>query len=244
MIDLKQLREDPERFRQGAARKNIAVDIDRLVELDAERRRVQAEIDTLRASQKSLAKETGPRMGQLAARLKSAPDDERPAIEAELEDLRSRPQQIKSQIQSHEETVRAIEPELDAILLTVPMPADDDVPVGASADDNVEIRRWAPEGFDPGRTFRENRGFDPKSHLDLVHDLGLADFERGVKLAGSRSYVLTGNGFRLHNAALRAAFDFMTEENGFTPMSVPVIVREEAMVGTGLFPGGRDQAYH
>ncbi len=72
---------------------------------------------------------------------------------------------------------------------------------------------------------------------------GLVDFPRGVKIAGSRSYVLTGDGMRLHQAVLRYAVDFMANENGFTPMSVPVLVREEAMVGTGFFPAGREQAY-
>jgi seryl-tRNA synthetase len=72
----------------------------------------------------------------------------------------------------------------------------------------------------------------------------LVDFERGVKLAGTRSYILTGDGMRLHNAILRYAMEFMTEKQGFTPVSVPVVVREEAMVGTGFFPAGREQAYH
>src|SRR4029079_1783861 len=75
-------------------------------------------------------------------------------------------------------------------------------------------------------------------------DLVLAAFERGVKIGGSRSYVLTGDGMRLHQAVLRYAFDMMIEKNGFKGMSVPVIVREEAMVGTGFFPAGREQAYH
>ena len=70
------------------------------------------------------------------------------------------------------------------------------------------------------------------------------DFERGVKMAGSRHYVLVGDGMRLHQAILRLAFDHMTQTHGFTPMSVPVIVREECMVGTGFFPSGREQAYH
>jgi hypothetical protein len=77
-----------------------------------------------------------------------------------------------------------------------------------------------------------------------VRPLGLVDFPRGVKLAGTRSYVLTGMGMRLHQAVLRYAIDFMADTNGFTPMSVPVVVKEEAMEGTGFFPHGRDQAYH
>jgi seryl-tRNA synthetase len=76
-----------------------------------------------------------------------------------------------------------------------------------------------------------------------MQDLGMVDFERGVKIAGSRSYVLTGAGMRLHQAILRYAFDYMTYEHGFTPVSVSDLVRHEMMVGTGFFPHGREQVY-
>ena len=132
---------------------------------------------------------------------------------------------------------------LNEILLRVPLPPDADVPVGTGSDGNVELRRWAPSGWDFSKTFEQNKGFKPRSHLELCEMHRLVDFPRGVKMAGSRSYVLTGDGMRLHQAVLRFAVDFMTNENGFTPMSVPVLVREEAMVGTGFFPAGREQAY-
>ncbi len=77
-----------------------------------------------------------------------------------------------------------------------------------------------------------------------MRDLKLADFERGVKLAGSRSYILTGVGMQLHQAVLQFALNHMILKHGFRAMSVPVLVREEAMVGTGFFPAGREQAYH
>jgi seryl-tRNA synthetase len=73
---------------------------------------------------------------------------------------------------------------------------------------------------------------------------GLVDFERGVKMAGTRHYVMTGLGMRLHQAVLRYAIDFMADRRGFTPMGVPVLVKEECMIGTGFFPAGREQAYH
>src|SRR6185295_6556033 len=117
-------------------------------------------------------------------------------------------------------------------------------PVGTSSADNVEVKRWNPPGFDTSKSFESQRGFKPRGHIDLVRDLKLADFERGVKMAGTRSYILTGDGMRLHQAVLRYAMDMMIEKNGFSAMSVPVIVREEAMIGTGFFPAGREQAYH
>jgi seryl-tRNA synthetase len=91
----------------------------------------------------------------------------------------------------------------------------------------------------------EPRKFDfaPKSHVELGKSLGLFDVDRGVKMAGSRSYVLTGAGALLHNAVLRMAQDFMIHVQHFTPMTIPVLVREAAMRGTGFFPAGREQAY-
>jgi seryl-tRNA synthetase len=244
MIDLKALRDDPERYRAGAAKKNRGdVDIDAILKLDEQRRSLSTRADELRSEQKRLAKESGPQIGKLSGQLKKAEGDERDRLEAQIAELKAKPASLKDEIQSIEEKLQSIEPELRSLLLRVPQPPDADVPVGASADDNVEIRRWSPDGWDPGKSFAENRGFEAKSHEALCAELGLVDFERGVKLAGSRSYVLTGMGMRLHQAVLRFAMDFITDEKGFTPMSAPVLVREEAMVGTGFFPGGRDQTY-
>lgn len=247
MIDLKLLREHPHRFREGARLKGIPCDIDHLIHLDAQRRAIQTAIQDLRAQQGRIEKDLGPQIGKLAGRIKQASDAERQALQAELDALKARPAALKADIQAREAELAAIEPDFHALLLQVPLPPDPDVPVGASSDDNVEIRRWSPTGeraFDIAKSFHAQRGFAPKTHIELVRDLGLCDFERGVKLAGTRSYILTGDGMRLHLALLRYAVDFMVERHGFSPMSVPVLVREEAMVGTGFFPAGREQAYH
>jgi seryl-tRNA synthetase len=243
MIDLKDLRENPDRYRIGAANKRVAVDIDRLLVLDTDKRDLQARIEALRAQQNKLAKETGPQIGKLMGALKKASDEEKPAIEAQIAEIKAAPAALKAEIQQLDQRLNAIEPELAALLLAVPMPADDDVPIGTSADDNVELRIWTPDNWDPTKTFYENKGFQPKTHLELCENLGLVDYPRGVKLAGSRSYFLTGDGMKLHQAILRYAFDFMVANHGFKPMSVPVLVRENAMVGTGFFPGGRAQSY-
>ena len=236
MIDLKQLRDDPERFRQGCADKGVSVDLDRLLALDHERRGILTRLEEARAAQNKLGKETGPQMGRLKGQLKSAEGDAKAAIEAELAKLERRPSELKASIHALETELAAIEPAWRDLWMQVPQPPAPDVPPGKGSEDNVEIRRWSPAGFDPARSFAENRGFAAKTHLELVRDLGLVDFERGVKMAGSRHYVLTGLGMRLHQAVLRWAFDFMTIEQGFTPLSVPVIVREECMTGTGFFP--------
>ena len=244
MIDLKHLREDPDRYRLGAARKGIAVDIDLVLKLDERRRSLIAEQETLRADQNRLAKESGPQIGKLQGQLKGATDPaQKAALEAEIETLRKKPAALKEQIQAMDGDVAAVGAELDALLLQIPQPPDADVPVGTSADDNVELRRWDPSWFDSSKTFAQNKGFDPKSHLELGEKLGLMTFDRAVRMAGSRSYALTGMGMRLHQAVLRFALDFIVDHHGFTPMSVPVVVREECMVGTGFFPAGRDQTY-
>jgi seryl-tRNA synthetase len=243
MIDLRELREKPDRFREGCRKKRMVVNIDRLLELDASKRELGARAEQLRSEQKKLAKDSGPLIGRLSGQLKQATGAERERLEAEVATLKARPGELKGEIQALEDRLAAMEPELQGLLLQVPLPPDDDVPVGASSEDNVEISRWNPGWFDPAKSFAANKGFEPKGHLELIERHGLADFGRGVKLAGSRSYVLVGDGARLHNAILRYAQDFIIAR-GFIPVTVPVLVREEAMVGTGFFPAGREQAYH
>lgn len=240
MIDLKLLRENPDRFRRGAANKGSDVDIDALLDLDCQLRAFQTELQDLVAEKNRIGKE----IGQMAGRMKKAADDaERAELQARMKALQQRPTEIKAREAELSAHIAELEPQRDAIWLRVPQPADDDVPVGKSAQDNVELRRWNPDWFDPARSFEDNRGFAPLTHVELAERHGLIDFQRAVRMAGSRSYVLMGDGMRLHQAVLRFAFDYMTNENGFVPVSVPVIVRDDIMVGTGFFPEGRDQAY-
>ncbi len=249
MIDLRLLRDDPERFAEGARKKAMRVDIDRILDLDKRRREALTEQENLRAEQNRLAKEAGPKMGQLMAEGKKADAARQSDIAKEVEELRSRPAALKAKIQDLELIIQAVEPELHRLLLEVPQPPDADVPVGKGAEDNVQIRAWNPSAkdgmpaFDVSKSFESQRGFRPKNHIELMTMHGMVDFERGVKIAGSRSYLLTGWGARLHFAALRYAMDFMSNNHGFTPVNVPVLAREEALIGTGFFPGGREQVY-
>ncbi|CAN5811931.1 serine--tRNA ligase [soil metagenome] len=250
MIDLKDLREHPQRYKDGAAKKRMPdVQIDRALRLDEERRATLTQLESKRAERGKIDKEMGPQMGKLGAALKqAAAGPARDALQAELDGLKARPAALKDEIACLDAAVAGLEPELNSILLTIPQPPDDDVPVGSGAEDNIQVRTWAPasgpRAFDLAKSFAAQRGFAPKSHIQLCKDLGLVDFPRGVKVSGTRSYILTGKGFLLHQALTRYAFDFMVHTHGFTPMSVPVLVREEAMVGTGFFPAGREQAYH
>ncbi|MCH2143106.1 MAG: serine--tRNA ligase [Phycisphaerales bacterium] len=244
MIDLKALRDDPQRFIDGARDKNIDVDIEQLLELDAARRAALSTQEQTRAEQKRVSKELGPKIGALKGQLKSADESTKAKLERELAELEAVPGALKKTVQEAEAAVAELDQPMRELLLHIPLPADDDVPRGGGAEDNVEIRRWSTESFDPAATFESQRGFQPKTHLELVNAHNLVDFERAVKVGGTRHYSLIGDGMRLHQAVLRMAFDIITEEHDFTPVSVPVIVREECMLGTGFFPEGREQAYH
>lgn len=239
MIDLKDLRANPDKYRQGARAKGSDVDVDALLAVDAQLREAQQRQQTLAAEKNRISKE----IGQVMGKLKKAEGQEKAQLEAERDRLQARPNQIKQEQAEADEKVAELEPQRDALWLRVPQPPDEDVPRGESDEDNIELRQWHPDWFDPTQSFEANKGFAPRTHMELGRALGLVDFERGVKMAGARSYVLTGLGQRLHNAVLQLAFNYMLDEHGFQAMSVPVLVREELMEGTGFFPEGKDQAY-
>ncbi|MBO6513663.1 MAG: hypothetical protein JJ974_06850, partial [Phycisphaerales bacterium] len=181
MIDLKALRENPQRFKDGCAKKNYAVDIDQLLALDEQRRSLMSEQESLRAEQKKLSKETGPKIGQLMGKLKSAEGSDKDSIEAEIAEIKSAPAKLKDQITELESKITAVEPDLNELLLAIPLPPDDDVPVGTTSDDNIEISKWAPDGWDFGKSFKDNKGFAPRSHIELCEMHSMVDFPRGVK---------------------------------------------------------------
>ncbi len=218
MIDIKDLREHPDKYRRGAELKNITVNIPAVLDLDGQCTRAQLDFDRLRAEQNELSRQIG-----------KAKDPE------ERESIKSKAAAMKPQLQELEQQRKTAEAARDQLLLQIPQPPDDDVPPGKAADDNVVLRTHGePRHFE----------FKPKSHMELGKALDLFDFEAGVKLAGSRSYFLKGPGADLHQAVLRLAIDMMTRENGFTQLTVPVLVRDIAMQGTGFFPASREQAYH
>ncbi|QQE10951.1 serine--tRNA ligase [Planctomycetota bacterium] len=230
MIDIKEFRSNPDKFRKAATDKHIGVDIDALIKLDDEYRELFSKQQHLTAEKNQIGKQ----IGQIAGRMKKASDDEKADLQKQMKDLQARPSEIKNQEQELTERIQAIEPERKDLLLRVPQPQADDVPLGKDDAENVELRKVGEiPTFD----------FEPKDHVALGQELGMIDVERGVKIAGSRSYYLTGAGALLHQAILRLAYDMMVFEKGFEPQNVPLLVREHAMEGTGYLPAGRDQAY-
>jgi len=215
MIDIRELREHPEIYIKAAQDKRIEADIPKLLELDQQLKDIKARLQDI-ATEKN-------RIGKSVPKLSGAEKD------AALSEL----SRLKQEEEDDQERVKQLQPQFDALMLQVPQPADADVSVGKDDTENVELRR---EG--------EVRSFDfpVKDHVELGVALNMIDIERGVKLAGTRNYFLKGDGALLHWAVLRFAIDFMLER-GYVPMSVPLLMRDEAMQGTGYYPGAEEQTY-
>jgi seryl-tRNA synthetase len=235
MLDIKFIRENAELVKRGAAAKRIGCDVERLLSVDRRRRELQLELDGLREK----VKEDGQLVGLL--RNPKSPgyttaiaEGKTPAqLKAEAERIQVGLTAIKPKIKELEEAEGPIVEEFEQLMLTIPQPADPEAPEGKDDTENVELRRVGEV-----RKFE----FESKDHVALGAELGIIDIERGVKLAGSRNYILRGDGALVHQAVLRLAQDMMVAR-GFVPMVVPVLVKEEVMYGTGYFPTGRDQAY-
>lgn len=235
MIDIKLIREQTDAVRHAIQVKGLACDLDRLLEVDNDRRTSQQEADKLRSQLKELSAQIGhyknPKSKWFQDQLaKGRTADE---LETEGEQIQAQTGAIKDGIKELEEKERGIVEEFNALMLTVPQIPSAKTPVGASDVENVEVRRHGtPRKFD----------FQPKDHVELGTAHGMIDLERGVKLAGSRNYLLRGAGSMLHHAILRLAMDTITQR-GFEPVTVPVLVNDKQMYGTGYYPGGEEQAY-
>lgn len=219
MLDIKYIRANAEVVKAAVKNKNLTgtVDIDRLLAVDEDMRKVSVELDDLRAQR-----------NQLDDQIKSAKSQEEraPAIEKATA--------LKPQIQELEAKLAELKPEFDKLMLWVPNVPAVDVPVADSEDGNVVLYE---KGTKP--TF----DFQPKEHMDLAESLNLIDTKRGAKIAGFRGYFVTGRGMLLEQALLRYALDFMVEK-GFTPMNVPIMVDKKWLTGTGYFPWGEDDHYY
>ncbi|HDS83640.1 MAG TPA: serine--tRNA ligase [Phycisphaerales bacterium] len=215
MIDIKLIRENPRLFKDGAAAKRFDVDIDRLIKVDADLLDNKKKLQDIATEKNRLGKEI-PRLS--------------PEAKKEVLDTLSR---LKEQEAALNEAVKQLQPEFDDLISQVPQPPAPEVPYGEDDTQNVELRTWG--------TIREF-DFEPKDHIQLGLALDIIDTERGVKLAGTRNYFLKGDGALLHWAVLRFAMDYMVGQ-GYLPMSVPLLMRDEAMRGTGYFPGSEEQTY-
>jgi len=219
MLDMKWIRAHADEVQAAANGKKINISIGELLERDEERRALLQEVEEGRRTRNTLSADIGKRM--------QSGDRE------QAEGLRTQVKQLNEKLEEIEAKLAGVQEEVTRLQWLVPNVVSPDTPIGASDEDNVELRRV---GETP--TF----AYMAKDHVELgeLHDL--IDIPRGVKIGGTRSYVLKGPGLLLHRAVQQLALDLLMR-HGFTPMEVPLMVREDALVNTGFFPTGRDQVY-
>jgi seryl-tRNA synthetase len=215
MIDIKQICKEPEKFEKAAKDKGFEVDLHELLRLDRILRDSKKRLQDITTEKNRIGKEIPNLSGE--------------AKQSALEQLAK----LKKDESAFQTRVKVEQPKFDDLMYLVAQPADDDVPIGKDETENAEIRREGKiRQFD----------FEPKDHVQLGLDLGIIDIERGVKLAGTRNYFLKGDGALLHQAVLQFAMDCMVKK-GYMPLSVPLLMRDEVMRGTGFFPGFEEQTY-
>ena len=220
MHDIRKIRENPAAFDAALARRGLPPVSGEILAIDAARRAHILAAETAQAERNKASKEIG------AAKARG--DD------AEFERLRALVAAKKAEIAGLEEKARAEDQRLTDMLMGLPNLPLDDVPDGDDENDNVEINRWGtPRSFD----------FEPREHFDIPAARPGMDFELAARLSGSRFMVLKGAMVRLHRALAQFMLDTHVNENGLTEMWVPVLVREEAMYGTGQLPKFAEDSY-
>ncbi len=217
MLDLKLIRSDPERVKTALARRGAAEQVDELLALDARRRQLLPEVESAQAERKTLSRQIG--------EAKQAGGD--------AEGLMATVQGLKEQIEAGKEELEKVDAELERIAVALPNLPDPDAPDGMTEEDAVVLREvGARPEFD----------FEARDHLEIGTELGLIDMEAGARLSGSRFAYLKGDLVMLELALVRFAIELVRDE-GHEPVVPPVLVREEALEGTGFLPGDRDQIY-
>jgi seryl-tRNA synthetase len=217
MLDLRLIRSDPERVKQALARRGAAEGVDELIALDTRRRELLPEIESAQAERNTLSKQVG----------------EAKQRGEEAEDLVATVQGLKERIDSGKAELEKVEADLSRVATALPNLPDPEAPDGMTEEDAVVIREVGERpGFD----------FEPRDHLQIGQELGLIDMESAAKVSGSRFAYLKGDLVLLELALVRYAIELVRGE-GHEPVVPPVLVREEALHGTGFLPGDRDQIY-
>jgi len=216
LLSIQLIRQDPDLVRDSLAKRGEPNDLSDVLQLDEERRRMLQDVEGLRAKRNEVSKQIG--------KMKDKP----PELLAEMRDIGDR-------IKSLDEGLADNETRLNDLLMRLPNIVHETVPVGADETANVEVRRWGePRRFD----------FEPLPHWDLGEKLGIIDFERGVKISGSRFYVLKGMGAKLQRALITLMLNLHVSEHGYTEIYPPFMVKEECMYGSGNLPKFIDHLYH
>jgi seryl-tRNA synthetase len=221
VIDIRLLREKPDEVREGYGRLGTTVDLDRVMAMDARLRDLKNESQTLQAEQNRLSKEIG----------RAAPGEAREQAKAAGLAFKERIERLAGEL-------AAAEAALESQLLELPNLPHPSVPTGKDESENRVIRQ---EGGGEGTS--RSSPFTPEPHWDLGTRLGIIDFERGVKISGSRFYVLKSWGARLQRALITYMLDLHTTKHGYVEIYPPYLVRRECLVGTGNLPKFGDNLY-
>jgi len=231
MLDLVYIRQHLDEVKAAMVKLNADAPIDLILELDAKRRELLTEVEGLKAQRNATSKE----MGRFQRRFKEVSPDERKVLEAEFETVRQEMRQLGERIKVLDMALRDVERQLYDAQLHVPNLPHESVPVGQDESENVVLRtEGEPRQFD----------FEPLPHWDLGPMLGIVDFERGVKLAGTRFYVLRGLGARLQRALITWMLDLHIQEHGYTEIYPPTVVKRECLVGAAQLPKFEENIYH
>ncbi len=212
MLDVKILRNEYDRVAQALQNRGKSLDlISSFPELDSKRRELLQETELLKNRRNTVS-------GEVAQRKKNKEDAEELILEM---------RQVSDRIKALDEEIRNLEAEIDSLTLAIPNLPDSSVPVGASEEDNVELRRnGEPREF----------AFEPKAHWDIAQELGILDFEAGAKVTGSRFTFYKGLGARLERALINFMMDVHSGDHGYEEILPPYIVNRDSLVGTGQLP--------
>ena len=218
MLDIKLIRENPEKINELLKRRNPELSVDKVIEIDTERRKVQTEADELRALRKSESQKIGElkKQGQDTTKVQ--------------EEVR----EIGDKIKALEEKETELDSKQRELLLTIPNIPDENIAIGASDADNV-VKKYVGEPSKPG--------FEQKAHWDIVTEKDIVDFERGVKISQSRFYIYKNKGARLERAIINFFLDLHTTKHGYEEILPPVLVNSGAMTGTGQLPKFAEDMY-
>ncbi len=215
MLDLRFVRDNKEQVEATLAKRGMTIDLTEFLALDVKRREIQQEIETLRRKRNEVSEEIG--------RLKKAGQ--------QAENMVAEMRAVGDRVTELESSTRDIEDAQRGILLTIPNLPHVSVPVGKDENDNVEIRRWSPQGENPPQFL-----FEPKPHWDIAEYLDIIDFDRAAKITGARFALYKGLGAKLERALINFMLDLHTTEHGYLETLPPFMVNRTSMTVTGQLP--------
>ncbi len=216
MLDIRFIRDNKDLVKEAARKKHIDFSVDELLTIDDKRRKLLFVIEAKRTQQNDYNE-----------KITNASPEDRVKF---IEEMRG----LKDELQKEEDELKDVMRAWQMYMIQVPNVPDISVPEGESDKDNKEIRTWGEiPKFD----------FKPKTHIELMENLDMADFERGAKVSGFRGYYLKNDGALLNFALWQFIIDHFTTKGGFTPIMVPSLVRRESLLGTGFLPQGEEDLY-